>query len=176
MVDAGGCDGSEEDQGRQAPSVTLLPASDDESVEAIDGDLDGQPQSSVLIIKELDLSQQDQTAAKYSAGREKEEEEDSNHHRQKIAELNGSLEEVKNEFEEFKRTSSMERDALRRELDVMKGIDTQPHSEEPTPVEKVEWTEKDSEKSGVTGMFASFADLFDDEGFIKCCLPSSGRN
>ena len=158
-----------EDQGRQASSVILRPAGDDESIEASDGDLDDQPQSSVLIIKELDLSQQEQTGMK-------EKEDDSNHHRQKVAELNSTLEEVKNELEEFKRTSSMERDALRKELDVMKGIDSQPQYEERNAEEKVEWTQKDSEKGGVTGMFASFAGLFDDEGFIKCCLPSgSGR-
>lgn len=160
-----------EDQGRQSSSVILRPAGDDESIEASasDGDLDDQPQSSVLIIKELDLSQQGQTGMK-------EKQEDSNHHRQEVAELSSSLEDVKNEFEEFKRTSSMERDALRKELDVMKGIDGQPQYEERNPEEKEEWTQKDSEKGGVTGMFASFAGLFDDEGFIKCCLPSgSGR-
>jgi hypothetical protein len=59
----------------------------------------------------------------------------------------------------------------------MKGIDTQPRGEETKPalVENVDWTQKDSEKGGVTGMFASFAGLFDDEGFIKCCLPSGAR-
>ena len=162
-----------EDQGRQASFVAFRPAGDDESIEAFDGDLDDQPQSSVLIIKELDLAQQQQQEQDQTGMKEKEE--DSIHHRQKVAELNSSLEEVKNELKEFKRTSSMERDALRKELDVMKGIDTcsQPHGEDTKSVEKVEWTQKDSEKGGVTGMFASFADLFDDEGFIKCCLPSS---
>ena len=117
---------------------------------------DDQPQSSVLIIKEVD---QDQTGT---------EEEDS-HHRKEVADLNNSLEEMKHELAEFKRTSSMERDALRKELDVMKGIDasSQPYSEEGKSVEKV-GTQKDSEKDSATGMFCG---IFDDDGFIKCCLP-----
>ena len=119
---------------------------------------DDQPQSSVLIIKELD---QDQSGT--------EEKGEDSHHREEVADLNNSLEEMKNELAEFKRTSSMERDALRKELDVMKGIDasSQPYSEEGKSVAKVE-TLKDSEKDGATGMFCG---IFEDDGFIKCCLP-----
>ena len=134
-------------------SISIRASADDESVEASDA----QPESSVLVIKELDLARDQET--------KKDE--------QMVAELNDGLKEVKNEFEEFKRTSSMERDALRKELDVMKGIDNQ--KQQGGAKERVEWTKEDSEKGGITGMFASFAGLFDDEGFIKCCLPFDGE-
>jgi len=130
-------------------SISIRASADDESVEASDA----QPESSVLVIKELDLAR-DQEAKKDE---------------QKVAELNNGLKEVKNEFEEFKRTSSMERDALRKELDVMKGIDGHRQQEEAEVQTKAE-----SEKGGMTGVFCGFAEIFDDEGYMKCCLPSDG--
>ena len=114
---------------------------------------DAQPESSVLVIKELDLARDQET--------KKDE--------QMVAELNDGLNEVKNELEEFKRTSSMERDALRKELDVMKGIDGHRQQEEAEVQTKAE-----SEKGGMTGVFCGLADIFDDEGYMKCCLPSDG--
>jgi len=157
---------AEEDHHGPQTSVTLFPSGDDESIEASDSasEHNPQPESSILIIKELDLSR-DQATRKSSGG--------DNSNEQKVAEINSSLEEVKSELEAFKRTSSMERDALRKELDVLKGVDNQ--KQQGGAKERVEWTKEDSEKGGITGMFASFAGLFDDEGFIKCCLPSDGE-
>lgn len=114
---------------------------------------DAQPESSVLVIKELDLARDQET--------KKDE--------QMVAELNDGLNEVKNELEEFKRTSSMERDALRKEMDVMKGIDGHRQQEEAEVQTKAE-----SEKGGMTGVFCCIADIFDDEGYMTCCLPSDG--
>ena len=122
-------------------------SADDESVEA--------PESSVLVIKELDLARDQKASGS----------DDSNE--QKVAELDVGLKAVKNEFEEFKRTSSMERDALQKELDVMKSISDREKQEE---AEKKK--EAESEKGGMTGVFCGLADIFDDEGYMKCCLPS----
>ena len=60
-------------------SISIRASADDESVEASDA----QPESSVLVIKELDLAR-DQEAKKDE---------------QKVADLNNGLKEVKNEFE-----------------------------------------------------------------------------
>ena len=130
-------------------SISIRASADDESVEASDA----QPESSVLVIKELDLAR-DQEAKKDE---------------QKVAELNNGLKEVKNEFEEFKRTSSMERDALRKELDVMKGIDGHRQQEEAEVQTKAE-----SENGGMTGVFCGLAEIFDDDGYMTCCLPADG--
>lgn len=137
------------DDGMPMGSITIRGSADDESVEASDP----QPESSVLVIKELDLERDQET--------KKDE--------QKVAELDIGLKEVKSEFEEFKRTSSMERDALRKELDVMKGIGGHAQQEEAEKQPKEE-----PKKGGVAGMFCGIADLFDDEGYMKCCLPSDG--
>ena len=137
------------DDGTPMGSISIHASADDESVEASDA----QPESSVLVIKELDLARDQET--------KKDE--------QMVAELNNGLKEVKNEFEEFKRTSSMERDALRKELDVMKGIDGHRQQEEAEVQTKAE-----SEKGGMTGVFCGFAEIFDDDGYMKCCLPSDG--
>ena len=131
-------------------SITIRASADDESVEASDP----QPESSVLVIKELDLAR-DQASGS----------DDPNE--QKVAELDVGLKAVKNEFEEFKRTSSMERDALRKELDVMKSIGDREKQEEAEKQKKAE-----SKNGGMTGVFCGLADIFDDEGYMKSCLPS----
>ena len=108
----------------------------------------------------------------------------------KVTELTESLRHMRTDFESFKRTSSMERDALVKELSAMKGVaqvvdDLEAYQKEErdrkrqveanpnaAPVARQEGSgcAGPDAGAGIASVFESLSDQFDDDGYMKCCL------
>mmetsp|Transcript_4685 Transcript_4685/g.10431 ORF Transcript_4685/g.10431 Transcript_4685/m.10431 type:complete len:171 (-) Transcript_4685:205-717(-) len=101
----------------------------------------------------------------------------------KVTELTESLRGMRSDFESFKRSSSMERDALVRELHVIKGMaqvaedlergeqcdESANPNAAPSRYEQ-QGDEEGQQGCGISSMFESLSVQFDDDGYLKCCL------
>ena len=94
----------------------------------------------------------------------------------KVAELTESLVSIRSDYEEFKRTSSTEREALRKELDTMKALQGSEATcvatnEEVMGNDCVPTCEANEDSNKVKCMAIALSNHFDNDGYMKCCLP-----